>query len=42
MTHPHDEAARLVAEWRSENGDYPESKQDCADELSAILKGEGK
>lgn len=32
-----DGVAGLVAKWRSENGDYPESKRDCADELAAAL-----
>jgi hypothetical protein len=27
----------LSKKWRQENGDYPESKQDCADELDALL-----
>jgi len=32
-----DELMRLAAKWRSENGDYPESKRDCADELERAL-----
>jgi hypothetical protein len=27
----------LIKKWRSENGDYPESKKDCADELERAL-----
>jgi hypothetical protein len=30
-------AKKLPEKWRLENGDYPESKQDCADELQAAL-----
>lgn len=26
----------LAEEWRTQNGDYPESKRDCADELAAV------
>jgi hypothetical protein len=29
--------ASLPEKWREENGDYPESKQDCANELKAAL-----
>lgn len=32
-----DELMRLAAKWRAENGDYPESKRDCADELERAL-----
>ena len=35
MTHPHDEAARLVAEWRSP--DYAGDNNTCADQLEALL-----
>jgi hypothetical protein len=34
--------AGLVEKWRAENGDYPEAKRDCADELAAALAGGGK
>ena len=30
-------AAALVEKGRRENGDYPEAKRDCADELEAAL-----
>lgn len=30
----------LAESWRAQNGDYPESKRDCADELFALLKPE--
>ena len=32
------EVEGLPAKWRGENGDYPESKRDCADELTATLE----
>lgn len=37
MASDRDELMRLVAKWRSENGDYPEAKRDCADELERAL-----
>jgi hypothetical protein len=37
-----DAVAGLVEKWRAENGDYPEAKRDCADELAAALAGGGK
>ena len=37
MAHDHDELMRLIAKWRFENGDYPESKRDCAAELETAL-----
>lgn len=37
------ELTRLADKWRSENGDYPESKRDCADELeAAVAQQQGK
>ena len=30
-------ARALLEEWRDEYGDYPQSKDDCADELQALL-----
>lgn len=32
-----DELRKLAEGWRSQHGDYPESKLDCAYELEAIL-----
>lgn len=32
-----EELKAQVAEWRTQDGDYPESKADCADEVCAIL-----
>lgn len=41
MTTDNREAIKaLVAEWRADHRDYPESKQDCADELEALLTTE--
>jgi hypothetical protein len=37
MTTPNNTVAGLPEKWRGENGDYPESKQDCAAELEAAL-----
>lgn len=32
-------ALRILAQgWRMQNGDYPESKDDCADELLAVIE----
>ena len=30
------EMAALAAKWRNEDGDYPESKRDCANELDTL------
>lgn len=32
-----DDLMLLAAKWRSENGDYPEAKRDCAEELERAL-----
>ena len=34
---PHDELMALAGKWDGENGDYPESKQQCAADLRALL-----
>ena len=34
-----DATRALLEEWRDEYGDYPQSKDDCADELEALLNG---